>query len=59
MRTTKITLVGAGSTSFGPSTLMDIIAYADALRGSTIALTDVNADSLDLMLHVTRCAASA
>ncbi len=34
MRTTKITLIGAGSTSFGLSTLQDIIAHADALRGS-------------------------
>jgi alpha-galactosidase/6-phospho-beta-glucosidase family protein len=59
MRTTKITLVGAGSTSFGPSTLMDIIAYADALRGSTIALADANADSLDLMLRVAQCANEA
>ena len=50
MTPTKIALVGAGSVSFGPGTLLDIIAYADALRGSTIALTDVNADSLDLML---------
>jgi alpha-galactosidase len=59
MRTTKITLVGAGSTSFGPSTLMDILAYADALRGSTIALADVDADSLDLVLSVARHANEA
>jgi alpha-galactosidase len=59
MRTTKIALIGAGSTSFGPSTLMDIIAYADALRGSTIALADINADSLDLMLRVAQCANEA
>ena len=54
MRTTKITLVGAGSVSFGLSTLQDIVAYADALRGSTVALTDVNVESLDLMMRVAR-----
>ena len=59
MRTTKITLVGAGSTSFGPSTLLDIIAFAEALRGSTITLTDVNAQSLNLMLRVAQCANQA
>jgi len=52
MRTTKITLVGAGSTSFGLNTLQDIIAHADALRGSTIVLADVNADTLGLMTSV-------
>ncbi|MCS7222033.1 MAG: alpha-glucosidase/alpha-galactosidase [Anaerolineae bacterium] len=52
MRATKITLIGAGSTSFGLSTLQDIFAYADALQGSTIVLADVNAESLDLMTRV-------
>ena len=52
MRTTKITLVGAGSVSFGLSTLQDIVAHAEALKDSTIMLTDVNADNLDLMLRV-------
>jgi alpha-galactosidase len=51
MASTKITLVGAGSASFGPGTLLDIIAHADALRGSTIMLTDVNPTTLDLMLR--------
>ena len=54
MRTTKITLVGAGSASFGLNTLLDLIAHAEALRGSTITLTDINAESLDLMLQVSR-----
>jgi alpha-galactosidase len=54
MSTTKITLVGAGSTSFGLSTLQDIIAYAGALHGSAIVLADVNAESLDLMTNVAR-----
>jgi len=52
MRMTKITLIGAGSVSFGLGTLQDIITHADALRGSHIALTDIDADSLDLMLRV-------
>jgi alpha-galactosidase len=51
MATTKITLVGAGSASFGLGTLLDIIAQADALRGSTIMLTDVSPTNLDLMLR--------
>lgn len=52
MHTTKITLVGAGSVSFGLSTLRDLITHADALRGSHVVLVDVDADSLDLMLGV-------
>lgn len=54
MRTTKITLVGAGSASFGLSTLLDLIAHADALRGGTVTLTDIDPESLDLMLNVAR-----
>ncbi len=49
---TKITLVGAGSTSFGLGMLLDLIAHADELRGSTVTLADINAESLDLMLRV-------
>ena len=49
---TKITLVGAGSTSFGLGMLLDLIDHADELRGSTVALVDANAESLDLMLRV-------
>src|SRR6185503_1586742 len=49
---TKITLVGAGSTSFGLGMLLDLIAHADELRGSTVALVDANAESLDLMMGV-------
>ncbi|MFN8441646.1 MAG: hypothetical protein U0175_12785 [Caldilineaceae bacterium] len=49
MTATKITLVGAGSTSFGVSMLLDIIANAADLAGSTITLADLNAESLQLM----------
>jgi alpha-galactosidase len=52
MSATKITLVGAGSVSFGSGTLRDLITHADALRGSHVVLVDVDADSLDLMLGV-------
>ncbi|MEP7187588.1 MAG: alpha-glucosidase/alpha-galactosidase [Roseiflexaceae bacterium] len=48
----NITLVGAGSASFGFSTLIDIFYYADLLQGSTITLNDVNAESLEHMLRL-------
>src|SRR5215212_5663690 len=48
----NITLVGAGSASFGFSTLVDIFYYADLLQGSTITLNDVNAESLEHMLRL-------
>jgi len=32
--------------------LLDLIAHADELRGSTVTLADINAESLDLMLRV-------
>jgi alpha-galactosidase len=54
MSTTKIVLIGAGSTSFGLGTLQDTIAHANALRGSTIMLNDANAESLELMARVAR-----
>ena len=49
---TKITLVGAGSTSFGLGMLLDLIVHAEELRGSTVTLADTNAESLELMLRV-------
>ncbi|MBI3732397.1 MAG: alpha-glucosidase/alpha-galactosidase [Chloroflexi bacterium] len=50
---TKIVLIGAGSTSFGVSTLADLFKQAGRLRGSTIALCDVNTEKL---AHITRLA---
>src|SRR5918996_6139074 len=44
-RTTKITVIGAGSASFGENTLSAIMR-SKKLRGSTLALVDRNADSL-------------
>jgi alpha-galactosidase len=51
---TKITLVGAGSTSFGLGMLLDLAAYAEELAGSTVVLTDLNQANLDLMLQAGR-----
>jgi alpha-galactosidase len=52
MRPTKIVLIGAGSVSFGLGTLQNLMAHAEALRGSQIVLVDIDTDSLDLMLRV-------
>ena len=43
----KIVCLGAGSFSFGLSTLLTLL-QSPALRGSEIALVDINAESLDL-----------
>jgi alpha-galactosidase len=45
---TKITVIGAGSASFGENTLSAILR-SKKLRGSTLALVDRNADSLDIV----------
>jgi alpha-galactosidase len=45
---TKITVIGAGSASFGESTLSAIMR-SKKLRGSTLALVDRNAGSLDIV----------
>ena len=45
---TKITVIGAGSASFGENTLSAIVR-SKKLRGSTLALVDRNADSLDIV----------
>ena len=45
---TKITVIGAGSASFGENTLSAIMR-SKKLRGSTLALVDKNADSLDIV----------
>ena len=53
MSATKIVLIGAGSTSFGASTLADLFQSADDLCGSTVALRDLNADK---HMHITQLA---
>jgi alpha-galactosidase len=45
---TKITVIGAGSASFGENTLSAIVR-SKKLRGSTLALVDRNADSLGIV----------
>jgi alpha-galactosidase len=47
-RPTKITVIGAGSASFGENTLSAIMR-SKKLRGSTLALVDRNAKSLDVV----------
>ena len=45
---TKITVIGAGSASFGENTLSAIMR-SKKLCGSTLALVDRNAESLDIV----------
>lgn len=47
----KIVLVGAGSTMFGPSMLMDIF-HSDILEGSTIMLHDINKEKLEIIYEL-------
>ena len=44
----KIVLIGAGSIQFGLETMADIL-LSDVLKGSTIVLHDINAESLKKM----------
>jgi alpha-galactosidase len=48
---TKITVIGAGSASFGENTLSAILR-SKKLRGSTLALVDRNAASLDIVYRL-------
>ncbi len=47
----KIVLVGAGSTSFGPSMLTDIF-HSKLLAGSTICLHDIDKEHLEMLYEV-------
>ena len=47
----RIVLVGAGSTSFGPSMFTDIY-HSDLLDGSTIVLHDINQDKLKIIFEL-------
>lgn len=53
MRTSKVVVIGAGSASFGPGALLDALHCA-ALRGSTLALVDLNAEKLAVMSQLAR-----
>jgi len=44
---TKIVVIGAASTVFGPKLLRDLVHYKD-LAGSEVAFVDVNAERLDI-----------
>ena len=48
---TKIVIIGAGSASFGPAILGDIL-QCQALTGSAIALCDLNAQGLELITRL-------
>ena len=48
MRPVKIVLIGAGSASFGLSSLATLLRERE-LRGSTLALVDLNAKALEEM----------
>jgi len=47
----KIVLMGAGSASFGPATLMDI-NLSEILPGSTIVLCDIDKEKLEMVYEV-------
>jgi len=47
----KIVLIGAGSTSFGPSTLLDIF-QSEFLHGSTIILHDIDKERLNVIYEL-------
>src|ERR1044071_1407746 len=48
---TKITVIGAGSAQFGENTLSAIM-HSKKLRGSTLALVDRNAETLDIVTRL-------
>lgn len=48
---TKITVIGAGSAQFGENTLSAIM-HSKILHGSTLALVDRNADTLDIVTRL-------
>ncbi|MBD3214724.1 MAG: alpha-glucosidase/alpha-galactosidase [Candidatus Lokiarchaeota archaeon] len=47
----KIVLVGAGSTSFGPSMFSDLY-LSDLLKGSTVVLHDINKEKLEMIYEL-------
>ncbi|MHA1533621.1 MAG: family 4 glycosyl hydrolase [Promethearchaeota archaeon] len=47
----KIVLVGAGSSSFGPATLLDLF-QSEVLHGSTIVLHDIEKDHLNVIYEL-------
>ena len=47
----KIVLIGAGSTSFGPSSFLDLF-QSESLHGSTIVLHDINKEHLNIIYEL-------
>ena len=47
----RIVLIGAGSTSFGPSSLLDLY-QSNLLQGSTIVLHDINNEHLEIIFEL-------
>ena len=48
MRPTKIVIIGAGSADFGPGVIADVLTNPE-MKGSTLALVDIDAEGLRLM----------
>lgn len=53
MAATKIVIIGAGSSDFGPGMVADVMMN-DSLRGSTVSLVDIDAEALSLMKAVAK-----
>ncbi len=53
MPSAKIVIVGAGSLSFGVSTIADLL-QEQSLRGSTLALVDIDREALELVAGLTQ-----
>jgi alpha-galactosidase len=47
----KIVLIGAGSTSFGPSMFSDLY-QSEVLNGSTVVLHDINKEKLEIIYEL-------
>ncbi|MGB8645767.1 MAG: alpha-glucosidase/alpha-galactosidase [Anaerolineae bacterium] len=52
MSKTRMVLIGAGSASFGASTLADMFRWRDEFRGSAIALSDLDGAKLKRMTRL-------
>lgn len=53
MNSTKIVIIGAGSANFGPNTVASILR-SPILRGSQLALVDIDGEALDRVASVAR-----
>ena len=53
MRATKVVVVGAGSASFGPRIIADVLTHPD-LKGSTLSLVDIAQKGLRLIAGLAR-----